>query len=299
MKVAFFKPFVALLIAFVVFNSCDSTPAYTELPSGYKFRAIEAKGGRTPEVGDALLVEMKHYLGEDSLIFDSKETNPTGLMLRTGISPDLMEVLNMCGEGDSVQIQMSLEQYVNLSGAGGLPEGTDTTQNITWNIKVMQVENESTMLENLILDQKQKEVKYINEYLVNNNLEAEHTEEGVYYVISDNGNGEYPQEGDSVFVNYAVTVMQTGELIDTSFEDIAKENDIHNPRRRGGYVPYGFVVGRPGVIPGWQIGVPKFSKGARGKLFVPSQYGYGARPRGPQIPANSTLMFEIELVDIK
>ena len=50
------------------------------------------------------------------------------------------------------------------------------------------------------------------------------------------------------------------------------------------------------VIEGWQIGIPKFGKGGKGKLLVPSRLGYGSKARG-SIPANSTLIFDIELLD--
>jgi FKBP-type peptidyl-prolyl cis-trans isomerase FkpA len=52
------------------------------------------------------------------------------------------------------------------------------------------------------------------------------------------------------------------------------------------------------LIEGWQIGIPKFGKGGKGKLLVPSRLGYGSSDRG-SIPANSTLIFDIELLDWK
>jgi FKBP-type peptidyl-prolyl cis-trans isomerase FkpA len=52
------------------------------------------------------------------------------------------------------------------------------------------------------------------------------------------------------------------------------------------------------LIVGWQIGIPMFGKGGKGKLIIPPGLAYGPNDNG-QIPGNSTLMFEIELIDWK
>ncbi|MFN9955636.1 MAG: FKBP-type peptidyl-prolyl cis-trans isomerase, partial [bacterium] len=50
------------------------------------------------------------------------------------------------------------------------------------------------------------------------------------------------------------------------------------------------------LIPGWQEGIPLLQKGGKGTFLLPSALGYGPNPVGP-IPANSVLIFEIELID--
>ena len=52
------------------------------------------------------------------------------------------------------------------------------------------------------------------------------------------------------------------------------------------------------LIRGWQIGFQKFKKGGKGKLLIPSALGYGSAAQG-NIPKNSVLIFDVELVDIK
>jgi FKBP-type peptidyl-prolyl cis-trans isomerase FkpA len=59
--------------------------------------------------------------------------------------------------------------------------------------------------------------------------------------------------------------------------------------------PITFALG--GVIVGWQIGIPLIQKGGKIRLFIPSGYAYGPRSQG-NIPANSILDFEIDLLDV-
>ena len=52
------------------------------------------------------------------------------------------------------------------------------------------------------------------------------------------------------------------------------------------------------VIPGWQEAVPMMTIGSKWEIYVPSELGYGSRSAGPDITPNSTLIFEIELIEI-
>ncbi|MTH47772.1 FKBP-type peptidyl-prolyl cis-trans isomerase [Intestinirhabdus alba] len=103
---------------------------------------------------------------------------------------------------------------------------------------------------------------------------------GLLYKIDRPGTGEAPKDGDTVVVNYK------GTLID------GKEFD--NSYSRG--EPLSFRL--EGVIPGWTEGLKKIKKGGKIKLVIPPELAYGKT--GVQgIPANATLVFDVELLDIK
>ena len=55
----------------------------------------------------------------------------------------------------------------------------------------------------------------------------------------------------------------------------------------------------PNLIKGWQVGVPGMKPGGVRRLIIPPELGYGAQDKGEKIPANSTLVFEIELIEVK
>lgn len=97
------------------------------------------------------------------------------------------------------------------------------------------------------------------------------------------GKGSEVKDGDTVSVNYK------GTLVD------GKEFD--NSYKRG--QPFEFKVGEGRVIKGWDLGLVGMKVGGKRKLTIPSELGYGERGAGADIPPNSTLIFEIELLEIK
>lgn len=119
----------------------------------------------------------------------------------------------------------------------------------------------------------------IREYIAANNLDAVEIEDtGLYVVIAQEGNGEFPALNDNVTVHYHGTFLD-GSVFDSSV-------------LRG--EPATFPLS--GVILGWQIGIPQFSKGGSGKLLIPNNLAYGQGGTGG-IPGNSVLIFDVELID--
>ena len=106
------------------------------------------------------------------------------------------------------------------------------------------------------------------------------TSTGLLYKVEKAGTGEAPKDTDTVVVNYK------GTLID------GKEFD--NSYSRG--EPLSFRL--DGVIPGWTEGLKNIKKGGQIKLVIPPELAYG-KTGVPGIPANSTLVFDVELLDIK
>lgn len=106
------------------------------------------------------------------------------------------------------------------------------------------------------------------------------TESGLQYEVMTAAEGAQPKISDVVRVHYEGTLVD-GTVFDSSIQ-------------RG--EPVEFPVG--GVIPGWVEGLQLMSVGEKYKFFIPSDLAYGAQSPTPAIPANSTLVFEVELLDI-
>ncbi len=108
------------------------------------------------------------------------------------------------------------------------------------------------------------------------------TSSGLQYVILTSSEGEKPQNGQKVSVNYS------GFLLDgTMFDSSYKRNK-----------PFEFVLGQGRVIKGWDEGVALLNKGSKAKFIIPPHLAYGSRGAGGLIPPNSTLIFEVELIEI-
>ena len=124
-------------------------------------------------------------------------------------------------------------------------------------------------------------------YLAQNKLAAtaKKTPGGTTYIITERGTGALPQAGQTVSVKYRGTILQTGN----EFDSTAKHGDV----------PFDFMLGQGQVIQGWDQGIAMLPKGSKATLLIPSALGYGARGAGPNIPPNSALRFDVELVDIK
>lgn len=105
------------------------------------------------------------------------------------------------------------------------------------------------------------------------------TPSGLQYQVLVEGTGKTPKKTDTVKCHYTGTLLN-GEKFDSSMD-------------RG--QPAEFPVG--GVIPGWTEALQMMKVGSKYKLFIPSDLAYGAQGR-PGIPPNSTLIFEVELLDI-
>ena len=97
------------------------------------------------------------------------------------------------------------------------------------------------------------------------------------------GDGQQVEKFNIVTVNYT-GLLENGTKFDSSL----------NPGR----TPFRFTVGAGQVIKGWDEGLMGMKIGGKRKLTIPPELGYGSRDNGP-IPANSTLIFEIDLLTIE
>jgi len=109
------------------------------------------------------------------------------------------------------------------------------------------------------------------------------TASGLKYVDLQEGTGDEARTGKTVEVHY------TGWLENGTKFDSSKDRNQ----------PFRFPLGAGHVIRGWDEGVAGMKVGGKRKLTIPADLGYGARGAGGVIPANATLVFEVELLGVK
>ncbi len=109
------------------------------------------------------------------------------------------------------------------------------------------------------------------------------TPSGLKYIDIKEGEGESPSKGKTVVVHYTGT-LENGQKFDSS---------------RDRNQPFAFKIGVGQVIKGWDEGVMTMKEGGQRKLIIPPELGYGSRGAGGVIPPNATLIFDVELIDVK
>jgi peptidylprolyl isomerase len=95
------------------------------------------------------------------------------------------------------------------------------------------------------------------------------------------GTGTEAKAGDSVTVNYVGVLYSNGKVFDASWKR---------------HEPFTFTLGKGQVIPGWDQGVAGMKVGGRRELIIPAELAYGKRGSPPTIPANSPLVFVVDLL---
>ena len=120
------------------------------------------------------------------------------------------------------------------------------------------------------------EVQEVEEYLTANSITATKHCSGMYYTILDLGTGMSPEVCDGVGVKY-IGKLTDGQIFDETATPVS-----FNLRS---------------LIGGWQLGIPLIKTGGKIRLFIPPSLGYGSQATG-SIPANSILVFDIDLVTV-
>ncbi len=108
------------------------------------------------------------------------------------------------------------------------------------------------------------------------------TDSGLQYVFTELGEGARAKSGDKVSVHY-IGKLENGKEFDNSYKRST---------------PFSFTIGEGKVIKGWDEGIALLNVGDKAVFTIPSQLGYGPMEIPGLIPANSNLIFEVELLDI-
>ena len=113
------------------------------------------------------------------------------------------------------------------------------------------------------------------------------TASGLQIIDSKVGTGAMPKTGQICVVHYTGWLYENGQK-GKKFDSSVDRND-----------PLEFPVGQRKVIAGWDEGVASMKVGGKRTLIIPPELGYGARGAGGVIPPNATLIFDVELLNVK
>jgi peptidylprolyl isomerase len=273
------KSILIVLFSVVFIWSCSKNSDVVTLKSGLRYSDVKVGTGVEAKDGNLVEIQFKGWIIKDStdlfkdwavdstkkldLIADSYAMNqPMKIVLGSGsfIKGSEEGMVGMKIGGQRIIVIPSNLAY-GPQGMGPIPPNT--------NIKVL-IELVSA-----------KEAVVAKMWDVDSTL-FKTTASGLKYAIVKEGDGALVGKEKQITVHYS------GFLLDGNRFDSSVERDE----------PFTFIAGVGQVIPGWDEGVQLLKKGSKARFIVPSNLAYGDRDLG-KIPPNSTLIFDVEVLDIK
>ena len=281
--------------------------------TGLTYRYAQKGSGERPQDGNIMTMHIAYFDDKGNKIFSTVDRGDLApmsyidsIMTANG---SLEECFSIIGEGDSIVAEVTAGNLFEKSFKQPLPDTLAAESLITVYIGVHDIytpdEYQTYRAEQFQLAQAKEaagaveqlasDIAEIDGYLQIEGIEAQATEEGLRYIILEQGTGPTAQVGQTVLVNYTGRML-SGAMFDSSVEADAREGDVYDERRT--YEPLDFTLGQGQVIEGWDLGIGLMNVGAKARIFIPSPLAYGSRQRSEVITANAILVFDVELVSI-
>ena len=287
-------------------SSCQKTKVTEK--DGIEYTYIKEGSEKAPN-GHFLLYNLQITNGTDSVIYTTAGQPMPGYLMANDSMPatnGMDEIFLNLKKGDSIVFQSTAKTIFGLN----VPPFLKEDETVKVNLGAFEVMDETAIqayFEKMMAAEDSKraeravemlaeEAAVIEAYAAEKGLTVQKTENGLYYVIENEGTGEQTTPGTTMYVNYAGYLLD-GTLFDTSYPEIAKANNMFNEGREYGPLPVNVGMGQ--VIPGWDEGLMLLKKGSKGKFLIPSPLAYGESGAGGMIGPNSILVFDVEVTDVQ
>ena len=300
------KKMVFLLMCFVSVSAFSQIKdGFTKSENGVLYKVEKANpNGRAVKDGDIVVCNYKIMFG-DSLIFDNFNNPPIPTFRvsqqNRGFQGDMIDGLELMKEGEIFTFAFLSDSLSKIQRMPAFVKNGDYGYYTVAISKLMSEEEFQAEQERMMAEQKKItdslqaiEMQVLVDYVRNNGF-SDIATNGVYYKTTQEGNGTKPAQDKKVKVHYVGKFLD-GRVFDTSVESVAKESGKYDAMRK--YEPLEFTIGKRQMIAGFEEAVKMMSEGEKGVVVIPSKLAYGARQRG-EIPAFSTLIFELELVEVE
>ena len=267
---------------------------------------VNAADSSGAKVGQVVTFHWAIKNSEDSTFADTRTQGPKMPIVLPLMEPTmkggLENALSMMSPGDSGVFKINADTLFAKTFGQPLPPFIKPGSQLTFFINMEKVQSKAEAeadYEKMMKEQMEKarvnaekQIKTddakIQSYIKSNNLQnVKKTASGVYYVVTKEGKGPQAKAGNQVAVHYKGTFLD------------GKEFDGSRSNPMAGGKPFEFTLGQQMVIKGWDDAIVQLKEGSEAILLIPSPLAYGDQDRGPDMPANSILRFDIELVDVK
>jgi FKBP-type peptidyl-prolyl cis-trans isomerase FkpA len=299
---------VAMLGALIIGNTgCKSGGDFKKL-KGIEYKIVKDVPGKTAQMGDIVEFHMLAKADTFTLADTRMQGNPAPIRVEeVKGSGQFQAVFPMVSVGDSVIVEISCDTLIanipaEQRAQQQLPPWLKKGNKIKINMSIVAIKNMDDYKKDM--EKKQEEMqrqmkekaaqqmpvddRMLQDYFAKNNIKAQKTASGLYYTIQKPGSGPNVAKGQVASVRY------TGKTLDGKVFDSNVDTTVtHNSQLLT--VP----VGAHNVIPGMDEGLELLKKGSKATLYMPSPLAYGPQSPSPAIPANSILIFDVEIVDVK
>jgi FKBP-type peptidyl-prolyl cis-trans isomerase len=293
---------IALLIVFgISFCQAQNIADFNLSPTGLYYKFHVKTDSERVKLYDIIIAEVWVYL-DDSLDYTNAGfPEPMFQMANSHHGGDLMDALYMVGKGDSVTFAFNLDTLRKYNNLGVLEDN----KSLLYTIKVHGAYTEAEFEDKMEVDRirgEAEEVEKLKVYIKQKEITVNPNADGIYVILEK----ELPiviTGGKNVWGNYTASLLD-GTVVSTNIESVAKEHSI-NPQQI--YKPLQFLAGWGQVIEGIDNAVMGMQIGTKARLIIPSNMAYGSSnyilaDDGNTrifIPAYSTLIYDIEIVDVK
>jgi FKBP-type peptidyl-prolyl cis-trans isomerase FkpA len=269
---------ILFFIPAIVLSNCHKN--WKQTPSGILYKIYTSDTSKPKPVnGDHIWMHLRKYSPNEKEIFNTRIFDVIkGVEMdykKPQKNTDVTEIFSLLGKGDSALVKISARL---LDSIGSKKKYYSFWLNLLdFKTKdVHQQENKDRFEQQLILDS-----LTIADYIKNYDLnQCTKDEFGNFYLVKQHGTEKMIKENDSVTIHY-IGKLSNGNEFDNSYD-----------RKQ----PFKFIVGKKQVIDGLDKGIQHFYVGDKGILIIPSRSGYGDKEVG-KIPANSVLIFEMEILE--
>lgn len=296
------------ILAAVMIVACGQQETKVTTPSGLEVQFIKKNDGREKKQGEIVFLNMKYTTDTDSVMLDTKERGPLPMPYDTAqwkSAGIIYEAFDLLTQGDSITFSISAEELFVNTFKTEIPPQIKKESKMKFYLGMEKILSEEEYMaeqkaqfsgqfeqqfqsrisgiKQSAAEQLKIDGEILDKYFAQNNIDAQTTESGLRYVMTQEGTGPNAAAGDMIEAHYNGTLLD-GTKFDSSYD----KNK-----------PFPFTLREGRVILGWDEGFGLLNVGAKATLYIPSSLGYGAREQGAIIKANSILKFDVELLGIK
>lgn len=252
--------------------------------SGLQYIVVQPGSGSQAMHGLTVSIHYTAYK-EDGTYFDSSlEYNyPLSFIVSAHeVLKGLDEGVKLMSQGAKFRLILPPELAYGNESYYGVPANST----ITLDVELTEVQSNSNVM---------NELAQLEQYINDSSVTAEPTVNGMYYIEQQEGDGTEAEYGDVVKVNYTGRLLD-GTVFDTNIESVAIEHELYSDSQS--YTPMEFELGSRSIIAGFNEGIDLMKQGGTAQLIIPSYLAYGRQAHG-SVPAFSTLIFDVELVEVQ